>query len=89
MVASAAFVFRRTRAIAAFAGALLAVAIGQYVSATSTTNLHALQRAYIEEVYFERRGAMDKRLPGITNSQPRLLKRRDAELALPPDFWPF
>jgi hypothetical protein len=42
----------------------------------------ALQRSYIAEVYFERRGAMAAPPPG-------LVRRRDYERALPPPAWPF
>ena len=47
-----------------------------------------LQRAYVEDVYFERRGALEKALEGLP-AQPRLLARRERDLALPPASWPF
>jgi hypothetical protein len=45
-----------------------------------------LQRAYVEEVYFEKSGAL-MRL-GIP-LPARLVARRDLELGLPPSSWPF
>ncbi len=88
-VMSAAFVFGRRRAIAAAIGALLALGIGEWGAAWSVDPLIRVQRAYIEEVYFERRGALETEFPGIASAQPRLVRRRDLELTIPPDFWPF
>ena len=86
---SMALVFRRTRTIFAAIGLVVALALGHVVDLSWTSPLHVLQRTYIAEVYFERRGALEKQFPGIAVTQPRLLLRRDAELAVPPDFWPF
>lgn len=89
VLVSAGFVFGKRRAIGAAIGVLLALGVGQSVATYSTSALIRVQRAYIEEVYFERRGALQRELPGIASAQPRLMRRRDAELTIPPDFWPF
>ncbi|HSB64469.1 MAG TPA: hypothetical protein VLJ18_09905 [Thermoanaerobaculia bacterium] len=48
-----------------------------------------LQRAYIADVYFEQRGALEEEIARTGIPQPRLLARRERELALPPPPWPF
>ncbi len=48
-----------------------------------------LQRAYVEDVYLGRRGALEKAIAETGAPQPRLLARRERELALPPAPWPF
>jgi hypothetical protein len=48
-----------------------------------------LQRAYVEDVYFGRRGALERAIASTGAPQPRLLARRERELALPPAPWPF
>ncbi len=48
-----------------------------------------LQRAYVEDVYFGRRGALEEAIAATGPPQPRLLARRERELALPPSPWPF
>jgi hypothetical protein len=48
-----------------------------------------LQRAYIADVYFEQHGALEEELARTGVPQPRLLARRERELALPPPSWPF
>jgi hypothetical protein len=48
-----------------------------------------LQRAYVEDVYFGRTGALEKEIATTGVPQPRLLARRDREKALPPSDWPF
>lgn len=48
-----------------------------------------LQRAYVEDVYFGRRGALEKAIAATGAPQPRLLARRERELPLPPGPWPF
>jgi hypothetical protein len=48
-----------------------------------------LQRAYIADVYFEQRGTLEAEIARTGSPQPRLLARRERELALPPPTWPF
>jgi hypothetical protein len=48
-----------------------------------------LQRAYIADVYFEQRGALEEEIARTGIPQPRLLARRERELVLPPPSWPF
>jgi len=48
-----------------------------------------LQRAYVEDVYFGRRGALEEAIARTGAPQPRLLARRERELLLPPGPWPF
>lgn len=48
-----------------------------------------LQRAYVADVYFGRRGALEEAIAATGAPQPRLLARRERELALPPAPWPF
>jgi hypothetical protein len=47
-----------------------------------------LQRAYVADVYFEQRGALEEEIARTGVPQPRLLARRQRELALPPPAWP-
>lgn len=68
-------------------GAGLAILIAVAVSLLRVPQLpERLQLAYIEEVYFERAGALQEL--GVP-LPPRLLARRDLELQLPPSSWPF
>ncbi len=48
-----------------------------------------VQRAYVADVYFERRGMLEEEIARTGVPQPRLLARRERELALPPPRWPF
>jgi hypothetical protein len=48
-----------------------------------------LQRAYIADVYFDQRGTLEEEIARTGSPQPRLLARRERELALPPPPWPF
>ena len=48
-----------------------------------------LQRAYVLDVYFGERGALEEAIAATGAPQPRLLARRDRELLLPPAPWPF
>ena len=48
-----------------------------------------LQRAYVADVYFGRRGALEEAVAATGAPQPRLFARRERELALPPTPWPF
>jgi len=48
-----------------------------------------VQRAYVADVYFERRGELEAEIARIGVPLPRLLARRERELAFPPPSWPF
>lgn len=48
-----------------------------------------LQRAYVEDVYFGHRGALEEAIAVTGVAQPRLLARRERERLLPPGPWPF
>jgi hypothetical protein len=43
----------------------------------------------VEDVYFGRRGALEEAIAATGAPQPRLMARRERELALPPGPWPF
>ena len=77
--------------LAFFLGAAACAALGfllcKQVSLLSPSLL--LQRAYIADVYFEQRGTLDVEIARTGSPQPRLLARRERELALPPPPWPF
>lgn len=49
----------------------------------------AVQRAFIEEVYFERTGAIDRATPAGARVSPALLERARSAKGLPPPSWPF
>jgi hypothetical protein len=69
------------------AGALTTLAVG-ILYANSTPSL-LMARAYIEEVYFDQRGALERKLPqGLTVQPPIAWHLRD-ELESPPPSWPF
>jgi hypothetical protein len=81
----------RRRAVFAFSlGVAACAAIGClfYLSKPLPLSL-LLQRAYIADVYFERRGMLEEEIARTGSPQPRLLARRERELALPPPSWPF
>jgi len=73
----------RREAMAMGAGAILWLGVGFSVPAGSPAL--ALQRAYVEEVYFERVGALEK----VGPIPPSLRARKEFELRLPPPDWPF
>ncbi|MGZ5380408.1 MAG: hypothetical protein ACXWFQ_00975, partial [Thermoanaerobaculia bacterium] len=84
---------RRRFALAFFSGAAAYAALGlllskQIFSPPSNSSL-LLQRAYIADVYFGQRGTLEEEIARTGISQPRLLARRERELALPPRPWPF
>jgi hypothetical protein len=43
----------------------------------------------VEDVYFDRRGALEEAIAATGTAQPRLLARRAREGQLPPGPWPF
>jgi hypothetical protein len=63
-------------------GIVIAFAAGLFVR---TSDKQLVERAYIEEVCFDRLGA----LPRDGRINPALLRRADAQRKLPPTPWPF
>jgi hypothetical protein len=64
-------------------GAVVALGIGTYVPRSPVMRL---ERAFIEEVSFERPNAIIQEMPG---APPQLLRRASAARTLPPSSWPF
>lgn len=85
IAAAASLAGRRLAALAG--GVLVATGLAVGLETMRAANLReVLQRAYIEEVYFEQNGAMARlQIP----LPARLVARRDLELGLPPPSWPF
>ena len=69
--------------LALFGGAL-AVGIGIF-ALTQSSPRERIERAYIEDVYFERRGTLER----VTPRSSPIFRRRDGETKLPPASWPF
>jgi hypothetical protein len=82
---------RRRSALAFFCGAAACAALGLFLSKQISllSPPLLLQRAYIADVYFERRGMLEEEIARTGTPQPRLLARRERELALPPPSFPF
>jgi hypothetical protein len=83
-----------TRAALAFlVGAVACAALGFLLSKQNSFLFPSpsllLQRAYIADVYFEKRGTLDEEIARTGSPQPRLVARREREVALPPPPWPF
>ena len=80
----------KKRAVAFCAGLAVAAAAGLAASRVlSLSPSLVLQRAYVADVYFGRRGALEEAIAATGTPQPRLLARRERELRLPPGPWPF
>ena len=84
LVAVAASVALQRRAFIAAAGVLLVMMVGTLGFRLAAEPLLRLQRAYIADVYFERKGALEN-----ANPPASLLRRRELERVLPPQTWPF
>jgi hypothetical protein len=69
------------------AGSITTLAIG-ILYANSTPSM-LMARAYIEEVYFDQHGTLNRKLPGGVTLQPSLLAHLRSELESPPPTWPF
>ena len=69
------------------AGAITTLSIG-ILYANATPSL-LMARAYIEEVYFDQHGALNRKLPKGVALQPSLLSHLRGELESPPPTWPF
>jgi hypothetical protein len=84
---------KRGSALAFLCGAAAYMALGLFlskqISLLSPSPSFLLQRAYIADVYFERPGTLEKEIARTGTPQPRLLARRERELDLPPQSWPF
>jgi hypothetical protein len=80
----------KKRAVAFCAGVTVAAAAAFAVSRVWPLSASlVLQRAYVEDVYFGRRGALEEAIATTGAAQPRLLARREREDRLPPGPWPF
>jgi hypothetical protein len=69
------------------AGAITILSIGVIYS-HNTPSL-VMPRAYIEEVYFDQRGTLQRKLPKGVVLQPPLIQHLRSELESPPPTWPF
>jgi len=86
IIVAAVILAGRRMAVMIAAGAALMFAIASLAPpATLTTRLRI---GYIEEVYFEQRGAMSRAVGGLP-VPPRAIARAAAETMLPPTSWPF
>jgi hypothetical protein len=74
--------------LAAGAAAMIAISVG-YVQLRPPSLTQRLRIGFIEEVYFERTGAMQGALPGGAPLPPRAVARAEQEKRLPPTSWPF
>lgn len=82
ILVAAASAQRKVAALAVLCGALLALIAGSQWWRLADPDMVNLQRRYIAEVHFERPGSLGAAPPG-------LLRRREADLLLPPPSWPF
>jgi hypothetical protein len=87
VVAAALIATPRRYWIGVAAGAIATVAVG-ILYARSTDNM-LMARAYIEEVYFDQRGALVRHLPPGVGIQPRVEQHMRSELEAPPPTWNF
>ena len=69
------------------AGAIITIFAG-ILYANATPDL-LMARAYIEEVYFDQRGALVRHLPKGMVVQPPIARHMSGELEAPPPTWPF
>ncbi len=71
-------------------GAVLMLALSAVLIQMQPPSLtQRLRVGYVEEVYFERRGAMQRALPPGAPIPPPAIARAKSESALPPSSWPF
>ncbi len=90
VVSAAASVLGKSRLVPAAVGAALWIGAGAVVSAAvPPAPPERLVRAYVADVYFGRRGTLEKEIAATGLPQPRLLARREAEEARGPLSWPF
>lgn len=88
IVIAAAWLALSHRCYVALAGAALAILAGMAWVSSNPDSLITMQRAYIAEIYFEQKGAMERAMPP-GRVPPGLIRRRAVELTLPPPGWPF
>ncbi len=86
IVAAAIIIATRRNVLLAALGAVMMFVIGSLAPAPSLTQ--RLRTGYIEEVYFEQRGAMTRAVGGLP-LPPHAVARARAEATLPPTSWPF
>ncbi len=90
VAAAAGIVFGRRRLIPAALGAALWIGAGVALASwTPPGPRERLVRAYVADVYFGKRGALEDEIAAAGAPQPRLLARRDLEETLGPTPWPF
>ena len=90
IVVAAVTVAARRRALYVLAGAaVMIVASAAFVKLHPPDLTQRLRVGYIEEVFFEQAGAMQRALPAGTPVPPRAAGRAKEERRLPPTSWPF
>jgi hypothetical protein len=90
LVAAAVMVAARRRVLFVVAGiAIMTAASAVYVRLHPPDLTQRLRAGYVEEVYFERSGAMQRALPPGAPVPARAQARVDADRRLPPTSWPF
>jgi hypothetical protein len=88
--AAAAVVFGRRRLLPAVLGAALWIGAGAALEALVPPGpRERLVRAYVADVYFGRRGTLEREIAATGVAQPRLLSRRNVEETIGPTPWPF
>jgi hypothetical protein len=88
--AAAGIVFGRRLLIPAAIGAALWVGAGVALASFAPPgSRERLVRAYVTDVYFGRRGTLEREIEATGAPQPRLLARRDLEETAGPTAWPF
>jgi hypothetical protein len=87
---AAASALRGRRLVPAAVGAALWIGAGAtWNAAAPAAPRERLVRAYIADVYFGRRGTLEREIAATGAPQPRLLARREAEEERGPPGWPF
>jgi hypothetical protein len=87
VIAAAAMAVPRRYWAGLAAGAIITIIFGILYANTTPSLLMA--RAYIEEVYFDQRGAIVQQLPKGVIVQPSIASHMSSELQSPPPTWPF
>ena len=85
-IVAAAVVFASEKRALVLAGAALWMAAALAVRPTPTV---IIERAFVEEVHFERPGAITKATPAGMTVSPSLIERAAVARNLPPTSWPF
>jgi hypothetical protein len=87
VIAAALMAVPRRYWLGLVSGAMITIVTG-VLYASTTSNL-LMARAYIEEVYFDQRGALVRHLPKGVSVQPAIDRHMRNELEAPPPTWPF